>query len=135
MHNPALGIEQRLGTRIVNYADDLVICCKGCNARHAMAAIRCLMSKLKLTVNEGKTRLCRHPEEQFDFLGYTFGRQYTTREKRPYIGMRPSKKSRKKVITWGTHLNAAIEPAQQTRVIRSGVEVLSEVMTVWGDRH
>lgn len=93
----SLGIEQRLGARIVNYADDLVICCKGCNARHAMAAMRCLMSKLKLTVNEGKTRLCRIPEEQFDFLGYTFGQQYTARENRPYIGMRPSKKSRKKL--------------------------------------
>ena len=32
------------------------------------------MSKLKLTVNETKTRLCRLPEETFDFLGYTLGR-------------------------------------------------------------
>ena len=35
------------------------------------------MSKLKLTVNEEKTRICRVPEGEFDFLGYTFGRMYS----------------------------------------------------------
>ena len=35
------------------------------------------MSKLKLTVNDSKTRVCRLPEEKFDFLGYTFGRCYS----------------------------------------------------------
>ena len=32
------------------------------------------MGKLKLTVNQQKTRICRVPEESFDFLGYTMGR-------------------------------------------------------------
>ncbi|MEI2724373.1 MAG: hypothetical protein V9H26_12830 [Verrucomicrobiota bacterium] len=35
------------------------------------------MTKLKLTVNEQKTRICRVPEESFDFLGYTLGRCYS----------------------------------------------------------
>ena len=35
------------------------------------------MGKLKLTVNEEKTRICKVPEGQFDFLGYTFGRMYS----------------------------------------------------------
>jgi hypothetical protein len=35
--------------------------------------LRELMGKLKLMVNEEKTRVCRVPEEEFDFLGYTFG--------------------------------------------------------------
>jgi hypothetical protein len=29
------------------------------------------MSKLKLTVNEEKTRICKVPEGEFDFLGYS----------------------------------------------------------------
>jgi len=29
------------------------------------------MTQLKLTVNETETRVCRLPEEKFDFLGYT----------------------------------------------------------------
>ena len=53
-----LGHEQRLDAHIVNYADDFVICCRG-TADEAMTAMRRMMSKLKLTVNETKTRLCR----------------------------------------------------------------------------
>ena len=34
------------------------------------------MGKLKLTVNEEKTRICKVPEGEFDFLGYTFGRMF-----------------------------------------------------------
>jgi hypothetical protein len=37
-----------------------------------------MMTKLKLTVNETKTRVCQLPEEKFDFLGNTFGRRYST---------------------------------------------------------
>ena len=63
-----LGHEKRLGAHIVNYADDLVICCHG-HAEEALARMRDIMTKLKLTVNETKTRVCRLPEEKFDFLG------------------------------------------------------------------
>ena len=35
--------------------------------------------KLKLAVNEEKTRICKVPEGEFDFLGYTFGRMYSAR--------------------------------------------------------
>jgi len=50
----------------VNYADDLVICCR-VRAERALAEMRTMMSKLKLTVNESKTRVCYLPEEKFDF--------------------------------------------------------------------
>jgi RNA-directed DNA polymerase len=85
------GHERRLAARIVNYADDFVICCRG-TADEAMAVMRGMMSKLKLTVNETKTRLCRLPEETFDFLGYTLGRNYDRRTGQPYLGPRPSRK-------------------------------------------
>ena len=48
------GHEKRLKARIVNYADDFVICCRG-TADEAMTVMRTMMSKLKLTVNEQKT--------------------------------------------------------------------------------
>ena len=86
-----LGHEKRLQAYIVNYADDLVICCRG-GAEQALATMRDMMSKLKLTVNETKTRVCSLPEEKFDFLGYTFGRCYSTRTGRAYLGTVPSKK-------------------------------------------
>jgi hypothetical protein len=54
--------------------------------------MRAMMSKLKLTVNEAKTRVCQLPEERFDFLGYTFGRCYSPRTGRAYLGTTPSRK-------------------------------------------
>ncbi len=86
-----LGHEQRLRAYIVNYADDFVICCRG-SAEQAMAAMRDMMTRLKLTVNENKTRVCRLPAEKFDFLGYTFGRRYSPRTGRAIWAHGPSEK-------------------------------------------
>src|SRR5438067_13253473 len=72
-----LGLEQSLGTRLVTYADDLVILCRRGNAENALHHLHQIMGKLKLTVNEEKTRICRVPDGEFDFLGYTFGRMYS----------------------------------------------------------
>ncbi len=83
--------EKRLQARIVNYADDFVICCRG-KAEEALATMQGMMGKLKLTVNEMKTRVCKLPEEKFDFLGYTFGRCYSPKTGRAYLGTVPSKK-------------------------------------------
>jgi RNA-directed DNA polymerase len=86
-----LGHEKRLGAKIVNYADDFVICCRG-TAEQAMTTMRAMMQKLKLTVNEAKTHVCRLPDESFDFLGYTIGRCHSPRTGRAYLGTRPSRK-------------------------------------------
>jgi hypothetical protein len=53
----------------VIYADDLVILCRRGNAEAALHYLREIMSKLKLTVNEDKTRICSVPVGEFDFLG------------------------------------------------------------------
>jgi group II intron reverse transcriptase/maturase len=91
-----LGHEKRLGALIVNYADDLVICCRG-RAEEALATMRVMMVRLKLTVNETKTRVAKLPEEKFDFLGYTFGRCYSTKTGRAYLGTIPAKKRVKRI--------------------------------------
>ena len=86
-----LGHAERLKAQIVNYADDFVICCRG-TASEAMQAMRNMMKRLKLTVNESKTRICRVPVESFDFLGYTIGQCHSTKTGKTYVGTRPSKK-------------------------------------------
>jgi RNA-directed DNA polymerase len=91
-----LGHERRLDAHIVNYADDFVICCRG-NATEALTVMRDMMAKLKLTVNETKTRPCRVPDESFTFLGYTIGRNYSPRTGVSYIGPRPSGKRIKRI--------------------------------------
>jgi group II intron reverse transcriptase/maturase len=101
----SLGCETRFHARIVNYADDFVICCKR-QAAEAMTAMRGIMGRLKLTVNEDKTRICRLPDGSFDFLGYNFGRCYSTKTGRPYLGTRPSKKSIKHILE-AVHMHTA----------------------------
>jgi group II intron reverse transcriptase/maturase len=87
----ALGHEQRLRAYIVHYADDFVICCRG-TATQAMAAMREMMRRLRLTVNEKKTRQCRVGDEAIDVLGYTIGRCDSPKTGKAYIGTTPSRK-------------------------------------------
>jgi RNA-directed DNA polymerase len=93
-----LGLEQRLGSRLVIYADDLVIPCRHGNAEAALHHLRAIMGKLKLRVNEDKTRICRVPEGTFDFLGFTFGRMYSPRTGQARLALRPSKKSIRRMV-------------------------------------
>lgn len=91
------GHSARLDAHVVNYADDLVICCRPGNGVAALATMRRLMDKLGLTVNDRKTRIACLPEESFDFLGYSVGRFYG-KDGRAFIGTEPSRKSLKRII-------------------------------------
>src|SRR6202042_1115604 len=92
------GLERTLGTRLVTYADDLVILCRRGKAEEALQRMREIMARLKLAVNEEKTRICKVPESEFDFLGYTFGRMYKRTTGQAYLGVRPSKKSIRRMV-------------------------------------
>jgi RNA-directed DNA polymerase len=87
----------REATAIVNYADDFVICCTPGYGGAALTAMRALMARLGLQVNERKTSLVHLPEGRFDFLGYTVGRLYS-RDGKPYLGTSPSKKALSRVM-------------------------------------
>jgi group II intron reverse transcriptase/maturase len=92
------GLERRLGSRLVTYADDLVILCRPGMADEALGQLRAIMGTLKLSVNEAKTRVCELPQGEFEFLGYRFGRLYSPRTGRPYVGAKPSRESVQGVI-------------------------------------
>jgi group II intron reverse transcriptase/maturase len=91
------GHSRRLDAHVVNYADDLVICCPPGNGKMALATMRRLMGRLGLTVNDQKTRIACLPEEAFDFLGYTVGRFYG-KDGRAFIGTEPSRKSIRRIV-------------------------------------
>jgi RNA-directed DNA polymerase len=91
-------LKRRLRSRIVTYADDLVILCRRGKAEEALQRLRETTARLKLTVNEEKTRICKVPESEFDFLGYTFGRMYKRTTGQVYVGVRPSKKSIRRMV-------------------------------------
>jgi group II intron reverse transcriptase/maturase len=86
-----------LDAYVVNYADDLVICCRPGNGTTALTTMRQLMTRLGLTVNEAKTRVVRLPEESFDFLGYSIGR-FFGKNGVPFIGTTPSRKAVRRLL-------------------------------------
>ena len=124
-----LGHEKRLRAYIVNYADDFVICCRG-RAEEALATMRSMMTKLKLTVNETKTRVAKLPEEKFDFLGYTFGRCYSPKTGRTYLGTVPSKK---RVIRICQAMSSKTGRNQTLLAQETVVETLNRMMIGWAN--
>ncbi|HEX2715815.1 MAG TPA: group II intron reverse transcriptase/maturase [Candidatus Acidoferrales bacterium] len=124
-----LGHERRLKAYIVNYADDLVICCRH-KAEEALDTMQDMMTKLKLTVNETKTRVCKLPGEKFDFLGYTFGQCYAPKTGRAYLGTVPSKKRVQRIC------KAISKETGQNKTWREQetvIETLNRMMIGWAN--
>ena len=83
-----LGYARHFGAEIVNSTDDFCVLGKA-SAVEMLAAVKRIMDNLKLPINEQKTRCLWCPDEAFEFLGYSIGRNYRRNSKGNYIGTRP----------------------------------------------
>jgi RNA-directed DNA polymerase len=124
-----LGHEERLQAHIVNYADDFVICTRD-RAEEAMAAMRSMMAKLNLTVNEQKTRRCRLPEGAFTFLGYTFARYHSRLTGASYVGPRPALKKVRKLCR---ELSEVTDRRTCQRDTKEEVRKLNQKLNGWAN--
>lgn len=71
------------------------------------------------------------PEGEFDFLGYTFGRMYSAKTGKAYLGYRPSKKSIRRMIETISALTAHSVPWQDTEEV---VSKLNRALRGWVSR-
>jgi group II intron reverse transcriptase/maturase len=124
------GHERRLDAHIVNYADDFVICCRPGIAACAMAVMRGMMGKLRLTVNARKTRSCSLPDEAVTFLGFTFGRQVSWRTGRAYVAPAPAKN---KVRAICRRISAAASRSTLWREPAAAVAHLNQILVGWAN--
>jgi RNA-directed DNA polymerase len=78
-------------TKMVRYADDLVVLCRYRPAETYMPKLRGMLSRLHVMVNEDKTRIVS-ANAGFDFLGVHFRKQQTPRG-RQFCYCWPSRRS------------------------------------------
>jgi len=123
------GQERRYGARLVVYADDFVLCCRR-KSHEAATQMRRMLERLKLEVNEAKTRRCRLPEESFDFLGYTVGRCYCAKTGKAYLGTRPSKR---RIQRFCAALSRETAPSTLGHGERDKVATLNRMLRGWGN--
>jgi RNA-directed DNA polymerase len=85
-------LEARLNARLVRYADDFVVVCRG-RAEVAMREVQEVVHRLGLSLNEAKTRRVEAWKESFVFLGFDIRMRRSPRTGRAFAMVRPSKKA------------------------------------------
>ncbi len=120
-------MQERLGARLVRYADDSVVLCRG-NAGRILKGIKRVLEDLGLTLNEEKTCVVDARQESFNFLGFTLGMRPSRRTGRTYPHVEPSKKARKQIRSEIERLTTEQYSAVPTEVV---IRRVSEVARGW----
>ena len=120
------GAGEAFRAHVVSYADDFVILSRG-RAAEALAWTKAVMTKLGLTLNEAKTSLRDARKERFEFLGYSFGPHWFTKNGKWYLGASPSKKSVQRLKTKIGNLLVPANTDPWTEVLTK----LSSVLRGW----
>lgn len=108
-------LTQRLGARIVRYADDIVLLCKRGKSGRVMTVFRQILERLKLTLNEAKTKVVNAFRERFNFLGFSIYMGESRRSGHLYPYVQPSEKALQDIkdrITGLTRRDRTIMPLE-----------------------
>ncbi len=120
-------VQERLGARLVRYADDSVVLCRG-SAGRILKGIKRVLEDLGLTLNEEKTCVVDARQEGFNFLGFTIGMRQSRRTGRTYPHVELSKKARKQIRSEVKRLTAEQYSAVPTEVV---IRRVNEVARGW----
>jgi RNA-directed DNA polymerase len=89
-------LSRRYGARLVRYADDFVILCRG-SVDGPMEMVKMVLDRCDLRLNEKKTSVINAYKESFDFLGFCFQIRRSPRSGKFYPYVEPSEQSVKRV--------------------------------------
>lgn len=89
-------LDRKLGARIVRYADDFVVLCKG-KTDAPLAVIRRVLDRLELTLNESKTHIVDARQTSFAFLGFEIRVSKSWKSGKRYTQVCPSPKALAKI--------------------------------------
>jgi len=120
-------VQERLGARLVRYADDSVVLCRG-NAGRILNGFKKVLNDLGLTLNEEKTRVVDARRGDFNFLGFTIGIRRSPRTGRRYPHIEPSKQAQKRIRSEIKRLTTEQYSAVPTDVVTRRV---NEVARGW----
>jgi group II intron reverse transcriptase/maturase len=120
-------VQERLGARLVRYADDCVILCRG-NTERILKGIKLVLEELSLTINEEKTRVVDARQESFNFLGFSIGMKRGRKTGRMYPHTEPSKKALKQIRAEIKQLTTERYSATPTEVV---IRRVNEVARGW----
>ena len=120
-------VQERLGARLVRYADDSVILCRG-NTGRILKGIKRVLDDLGLILNEEKTCVVDARHGSFNLLGFTIGVKRSTRTGRTYPHIEPSKKAQQQIRSEIKRLTTEHYSAVPTEVV---IRRVNEVARGW----
>jgi RNA-directed DNA polymerase len=120
-------VQERLGARLIRYADDIVVLCPGETGR-VLRGTEAVLGYLEVRLNPEKTKVVEATRESFDYLGFTTRLVKNPKTGRRFPLIRPSKESVK-------HIKAEIRGLTCRRNLALPMEVainkLNEIVRGW----
>ncbi len=120
-------VQERMEARLIRYADDFVVLCKG-NTERLVQGIQNTLGHLGLALNPEKTREVDARQEGFTFLGFAVEIRRNPRTGKRFPLIRPSKKALRRIKAEIKNLNCRRTLSLPQEVI---VQKLNEVVRGW----
>jgi RNA-directed DNA polymerase len=120
-------VQERVGARLVRYADDCVVLCKG-NTERVLKGMKTVLGDLGLTLNEVKTKVVDAQQENFTFLGFSISLKRGRKSGRLFPLVEPSKKAMKHIRSEIKQLTTEQYSAIPTEVV---IQRVNEVVRGW----
>ena len=90
------GLEEKYASRLVRYADDMVLLCAK-DTERPLSKLKQLLEHLDLQLNETKTTIVNAREESFNFLGFEIRIHRSPQSGRSYPHVQPGKRAVKAI--------------------------------------